>query len=165
MSNLEEIIQYYTGGVEKQRLEEENFKLEGIRTKRIIARYVKNEGCNIIDIGGGTGFYAFWLQSLGHHVSLLDVTPRNIELASQYAMQNKISLQDCEVGNALSLRFPDNSFDFALLLGPLYHLTQRDDRIRALQEACRVLKPNGVLFAASISRYASLIDGFLFLDH
>jgi SAM-dependent methyltransferase len=45
------------------------------------------------------------------------------------------------------------------LLGPLYHLIDRADRIQAIKEAKRVLKPNGILIAAIISRYASLIDG------
>jgi ubiquinone/menaquinone biosynthesis C-methylase UbiE len=45
------------------------------------------------------------------------------------------------------------------MMGPLYHLTRRKDRIAVLKEAYRVLRPRGLLFAASISRYASLIDG------
>ena len=46
-----------------------------------------------------------------------------------------------------------------LLLGPLYHLVDADDRMRALAEARRVLRPGGVLAAAAISRFASTIDG------
>ena len=44
-------------------------------------------------------------------------------------------------------------------LGPLYHLVAHSDRQQALREARRVLKPQGVLFAAAICRFASLIDG------
>src|SRR6266545_1202862 len=46
-----------------------------------------------------------------------------------------------------------------LLLGPLYHLTERRDRLQALGEARRVLEPGGLLFAAAVSRYASLLSG------
>jgi ubiquinone/menaquinone biosynthesis C-methylase UbiE len=49
--------------------------------------------------------------------------------------------------------------DAVLLLGPLYHLTERSDRIQALREARRILRPGGILLAAAISRFASLIDG------
>ena len=47
-----------------------------------------------------------------------------------------------------------------LLLGPLYHLTDRADRLRAWREASRVTRPGGVVVAATISRYASFLDGF-----
>jgi SAM-dependent methyltransferase len=62
------------------------------------------------------------------------------------------------VGDARALERPTASVDALLLLGPLYHLTERDDRIRALREARRVLRPGGILFAAVISRFASLVD-------
>ena len=58
------------------------------------------------------------------------------------------------------LPFPDNEFDIALLLGPLYHLTERKERIRSLCEARRVVKHGGIVVVAVISRYASLFDGF-----
>ena len=45
-----------------------------------------------------------------------------------------------------------------LLLGPLYHLTDKEERIKALSEARRILKPGGFVLAAIISRYASLFD-------
>ena len=49
--------------------------------------------------------------------------------------------------------------DAVLLLGPLYHLTERADRVRALAEARRVVRPGGVVVAAAISRFASTVDG------
>jgi ubiquinone/menaquinone biosynthesis C-methylase UbiE len=54
---------------------------------------------------------------------------------------------------------PTGSADAVLLLGPLYHLVEQSDRVQALREARRILKVGGVLFAAAISRFASLIDG------
>jgi hypothetical protein len=44
------------------------------------------------------------------------------------------------------------------MFGPLYHLTERDDRIRALRESRRVLKSGGYAFAVTITRVASFID-------
>ena len=154
------IREYYNSEIEKNRLNHDYFKLEGIRTKEIIGRFLTAKNLNIVDIGGGAGFYAFWLQSLGHRVSLVDLTPKNIELAMNYAAENRMTLKSCAVGDARHLEFPDNEFDIALLLGPLYHLTERKERIKALREAKRVAKQGGIVVAAVISRYASLFDGF-----
>ena len=47
-----------------------------------------------------------------------------------------------------------------MLFGPLYHLQEKEDRVKSIAEARRVLKKDGVLVAATITRYASLFDGF-----
>jgi ubiquinone/menaquinone biosynthesis C-methylase UbiE len=152
------IRSYYATGVEKQRLILD--KLEGIRSKEIIQRYLPSTPIDIIDIGGATGYYAFWLQQMGHRVTLFDLTPENIEVAKEYAKQNGIQLANAMVGDATDMAIDDQQFDLALLFGPLYHLTEKQDRVRSLSETKRVLKPGGIMLAAIISRYASLFDGF-----
>ena len=146
--------------MEKDRLEQELFKLEGIRTKEIISRFLSKKNMDIADIGGGAGFYAFWLQEAGHNVSLIDLTPKNIELANEYSQQKGIRLTKCRTGDATNLEFAAEQFDMVLLLGPLYHLINKEDRVKALSEAKRILKPKGFVLSAVISRYASLFDGF-----
>lgn len=70
-----------------------------------------------------------------------------------------VTLASITRGDARRLDIPSGSTDAVLLLGPLYHLVEQSDRLQALREARRVLAPRGVLFAAVISRFASLIDG------
>jgi ubiquinone/menaquinone biosynthesis C-methylase UbiE len=154
------IKDFYAHEIEANRLELEIFKLEGIRTKEIIERYIPKDNLEILDIGGGSGFYSFWLQEKGHHVTLVDLSPENIELVRKHAEATGRVLKKFMTGDAVNLNFPDAAFDIVLLMGPLYHLTDRTERTRALAEAMRVLKPGGILLAAIISRYASLIDGF-----
>ncbi|KAA2243339.1 class I SAM-dependent methyltransferase [Chitinophaga agrisoli] len=154
------ILKFYAGGMEKDRLEQPDFLLEGLRTKQIISRYLTSRPLNILDIGGGTGVYSFWLKQLGHNVHLVDLSPEHIAWASEYAHKHNVQLDSCSVGDATHLDLEKDQFDIVLLLGPLYHLTERQDRIKALIEAKRVLKKGGVLLAAVISRYASLFDGF-----
>lgn len=154
------IKQYYSSEIEKDRLELDIFKLEGIRTREIIGRFLSKSKMLIADIGGGAGYYAFWLQEKGHEVSLVDLSPKNIELANKYSMHTGILLTGSEIGDATDLNFGEEQFDLVLLLGPLYHLTNKEERVKALSEAKRILKPGGMLLAAVISRYASLFDGF-----
>jgi ubiquinone/menaquinone biosynthesis C-methylase UbiE len=80
--------------------------------------------------------------------------------------QNPGRIASIVVGDAQSLAQPDHAFDAVLLLGPLYHLTERRARLKALAEARRVLRPSGVLFASAISHFASLLDSLVsgFID-
>ncbi len=91
---------------------------------------------------------------------LVDAHPLHVELAQQASQaQPDAPLAEIANGDARSLRRRDTSVDVVLLLGPLYHLTERSDRLKALPEAHRILRPGGTLFAAGISRFTSVLDG------
>jgi ubiquinone/menaquinone biosynthesis C-methylase UbiE len=90
----------------------------------------------------------------------VDPVPLHVDQARDAsANQPDRRLASAEIGDARDLRFPDESADAVLLLGPLYHLQERDDRIKALSEARRVCRSGGVVIAAAISRFASAVDG------
>jgi len=153
-----EILDYYASGVETSRLDKD--PLEKMRTQQIISRYLFKVPLKILDVGGGTGAYAYWLKQLGHEVHLIDPSFTNIEYAKQKGKELSLELDGIQSGFAEQLTYENESFDLVLLLGPLYHLTEKSDRIKALTEAERVLKPKGKIFAAAISRFASALDGF-----
>ena len=155
-----EIQNHYELGVELHRLSEDFYSLEGIRTKEIIMRYLHKTPTKILDIGGGTGFYSFWLGDMKHEVHLIDPVPFNIKEAKRYSKKSKKVLSSIMIGEARQLEFPDNYFDLVLLFGPLYHLTKRNERLKALIEAKRVLAVGGVCLCVGISRYASMFDGY-----
>ncbi len=136
-------------------------RLELIRTKEIIERYLPDSPSRILDVGGGPGVYSVWLAELGHEVELIDPVERHVEQALA------AGVPVAHLGTAAALEYPDETFDHVLLLGPLYHLQERTDRLVALEEAGRVLKPGGLVFAAAITRFASAIDGLYngFIDH
>jgi SAM-dependent methyltransferase len=161
-----EIVRHYEDGAEKGRLERGGGYLELIRTQQIVKRYLPKFQADILDLGGGLGVYSKWLAELGHRVHLVDAVPSHIEEARIAARVGSKVFFSADVGDARAINWPRQSFDIVLMLGPLYHLTRRSDRIRALKEAGRVLRPKGFLIAAAISRYASLVDGlkYHFLD-
>ncbi|MBX7066749.1 MAG: class I SAM-dependent methyltransferase [Parachlamydiales bacterium] len=147
-----DLEKFYSEGKEKDRLS--IHQLERERTLHILKKRLPIPPTTILDIGGAAGAYAFPLSKQGYHVHLLDPVALHIEQAKS----NPHKLSSIVQGDARSLPFASNMADAVLLLGPLYHLTEHSDRIQALREAYRVLKPNGVLFAAGISRFASLMD-------
>jgi ubiquinone/menaquinone biosynthesis C-methylase UbiE len=156
----DDIAAFYAKGLERDRLARGDGALEFARTTALLDRYLPGPGSDVIDVGGGPGRYALWLAERGYRVHLVDPVPLHVEQArSASASQPGRALASAEVGDARELRFPDESADAVLLLGPLYHLPERDDRIRALAEARRVCRPGGVVIAAAISRFASAMDG------
>ncbi|MPM51664.1 hypothetical protein SDC9_98415 [bioreactor metagenome] len=42
-------------------------------------------------------------------------------------------------------------------MGPMYHLLEEEDRIKAVNSALKLLKPNGIIFVSFISVYGGLI--------
>ena len=152
MSADDDIAHYYGRGEEQERLSGPS-RLEFVRTKELLERHLPDPPAVVLDVGGGPGAYALWLAQRGYEVHLLDP----IELHVRQAREAGVA--SAEIGDARSLPQADASADAVLLLGPLYHLQERADRLRALEEARRVLRRGGLLAAAAISRFAPTVDG------
>ena len=132
-------------------------------TIHVMDRYIQ-PGCSILDIGGGPGHYSIHYAKQGHPVTLLDLSDENVRFAKKKARQYGVKITALQ-GNALDLsRFPDESFDTVFLMGPLYHLMNEESRIRAIQEAKRVLKPDGYLFSSFILMFGGVIYGLRELE-
>jgi ubiquinone/menaquinone biosynthesis C-methylase UbiE len=158
-----EILAHYEEGLERERLLRGGAgRLEYLRTRELLSRYLPPAPTTVLDVGGGAGVYALSLARDGYSVHLIDPVPLHVEQAREVsASQRDAPLGSAEVGDARRLVWDDKSVDAVLLLGPLYHLTSRGDRLQALREAYRVVRPGGVVAAAAISRFASTYDGLL----
>jgi ubiquinone/menaquinone biosynthesis C-methylase UbiE len=154
-----EIEGYYLQSRESERLSNAWGELERLRTQAILARHLPSPPAVIFDVGGGAGVYALPLAKQGYEVHLIDAVELHLEQARTCAAESGVALASITQGDARHLEVPSSIADAVLLLGPLYHLVERSDRLQALRESRRILKPRGVLLAASICRFASLIDG------
>lgn len=143
---------YYERGGELDRLDAGNGLLEFLRTQDVLRRVLPSPPAGVLDVGGGAGVHARWLAGDGYQVRLVDPIALHVEHAAT------IPGVDAVLGDARRLREPDDAYQATLLLGPLYHLIERDERVAALREAARVTAPGGVVVAATISRYAGLYD-------
>lgn len=162
MSNddsIREIIRHYGEADESSRLRSGWFQLEQARTRELILRHLPPAPATIIDAGGGAGAYACWLAARGHQVHLIDPVSKHVEQArAASSRQPEHPLASAEVGDARHLAQRDATADAGLLLGPLYHLVEREYRLACLREAHRVLRPRGLVWGAAISHFASLFD-------
>ena len=133
-------------------------RVEFLTTVEYIQRYL-TPGAKILDIGAGAGEYSLYFARKGYQVSALELSEDNIA-----AFRSKLTDRDTidlVQGNALDLsRYEDSSFDIVLLFGPLYHLHSQADKLRCIQEAKRVCKPDGKLFFAFISNDMVILTMF-----
>ncbi len=151
---------HYALGLERERLAGPH-ALEWVRTRELLERHLPPAPAVLLDVGGGPGAYAVWLALAGYAVHLVDPIPLHLAQAVAAAAAERAELASATVGDARALAAADGCADAVLLLGPLYHLQDRRERLRALAEARRVTRPGGLVVAAAISRYASTIDGLL----
>ncbi len=154
----DEILEHYEHRYDEDlRLRKGLGELELLRTQEIVRRHLPQGPLRILDVGGGSGIHAEWLLDDGHRVHLVDPVPSHVEQALE-RLGDRESFS-AAVGDARHLDEETRSFDAALMLGPLYHLTDSSHRVGAWCEARRVVVGDGLVFAAAITRYAPLFDG------
>ena len=150
------VVSYYKQYDEHGRLSQPWGQLEFTRTMELLRRHLPPPPARVVDIGGATGPYSETLGKLGYEMHLLDLMPHYVEAAAR-----RPGVASATQGDARALPWSDAYADAALLMGPMYHLTDKKDRAKALGEVRRVLRPGGVVAAAAINRFASLMDGLV----
>ncbi len=134
-------------------------QLEYATTMNYIHRYAK-PGAKVLEIGAGTGRYSIALAKEGYKVTAVELVESNLEVLRKNSSDIKelVSFQ----GDALNLgRFEDNQFDVTLLFGPMYHLYDKEEVQKAIEEAIRVTKRDGIILVAFLSVYAIMNDNYL----
>lgn len=155
------VEEYYAQYDEDTRFLRKSRQTEYLTTMRYIQKYLF-QGARILEIGAGTGRYSLALAAQGYSVDAVELLPKHIALLKQKSKDNS-NLRIFK-GNAVDLRFlHSNTYDIVLLLGPMYHLFNKADKLNALTEAIRVAKPNGVIFAAYCNNDTTIYN--LFVQH
>lgn len=156
METNQYLIDHYKSYNEDSRLVSKHGSVEFLTTMHYINKYIK-PGDRVLEIGAGTGRYSHALARQGYAVDAVELVEHNIEIFRQNTQSDEtITITQ---GNALNLAdFPDNQYDITLLLGPLYHLYNKEDKQQALSEAIRVTKKGGVIFAAYVISDGCLLD-------
>lgn len=153
------VLAGYNAGIERDRLRKGIGILEFERTKEILLEKLPKAPAVIYDIGGAYGEYSWWLASRGYKVYLFDIAETNIRMSEELAAEYPgTALKSAAVCDARSIPYPDKSADAILLMGPLYSITEYEERILALKECFRLLKDDGVLFSAALTPYSVLVS-------
>ena len=156
--NKENLINYYNKFNEDKRLTRRHGIVEYTTSMKYIKKYLKKfDNPKIIDIGAGTGKYSIALANEGYDVTAVELVKHNL-----MTLKSKSKRVKSYLGDATNMsRFENNSFDIVILFGPLYHLIKKEDKIKALSEAKRIVKENGFIFISYyMNEYAVITHGF-----
>ena len=141
--NERELVKYYNKFNEDKRLSRRHGIVEFETAIKYINMYLSNfKDAKILDVGAGTGRYSMYFSNLGYDVTAVELVKHNLRVLEKNCPSVKSYL-----GNAIDLSsFKSNSFDVVILFGPMYHLISFEDKVKALNEAKRVVKDNGYIF-------------------
>jgi 2-polyprenyl-6-hydroxyphenyl methylase/3-demethylubiquinone-9 3-methyltransferase len=124
---------------------ESKAKLTYVQT--ILNEHGLKPGARILDVGCGAGFLSNSLAAEGWDVSGIDQSEGSIRVALRHAPQT--ASPQYQWGDAYHLPYPKKQFDAVLMMDFLEHV---DDPARALAEASRVVKDDGLIIFYTFNR-------------
>ena len=149
-----EAIQESYGKMSKYYSLAEGFFEKGLRKGALELLNIQ-EGEIVLEIGFGTGYSLVEIaKRIGktNKVSGIDLTPQMVEMTSKRleraGLADRVELYE---GDARGLPFENNIFD-AVYIATTLELFDAHDIPKVLQQIKRVLKPNGRLGVASLSK-------------
>ncbi|MGB7971394.1 MAG: class I SAM-dependent methyltransferase [Candidatus Deferrimicrobiaceae bacterium] len=98
-------------------------------------------GDKVLDIGIGTGIFAVELRKYTEDITGIDVSGRMLDIARSKGLTN------VAVGDAVSLDFPDESFDLVISITALEFIKEYE---KAISEMVRVGKKGGRVLVGTL---------------
>jgi len=100
-------------------------------TELVLELAAPKPGDKVLDIGVGTGIFALELMRHGAEITGIDVSGRMLEIARSKGVRN------VALGDAVSLDFPDESFDLVISITALEFIRECDKAISEMVRVCR----------------------------
>ncbi len=158
---MDEVRSYYNEAAEAEwyRLSSPYTQVEFQSTIYLMNKYFPKVG-SVLDIGSGPGRYSLELLKKGYKVTLLDISEKELDIAKNKIQEAGLKAEGYYAQSALNLdKFSEEAFDIILIMGPLYHLHKKEDRLKVLKESLRLLKKDGVALISYINSWGCLKAG------
>jgi len=160
MDDITDIREMYNMAWDSEDNRLQRHQLERDITWRYLEKYLPPTGANLLEIGAATGQYTLELARRGYKVLAIDLSPELVVKAgirtAEAGLTERVEFRVGDIRTLTDLKAV--AFDAALVMGPLYHLVQREDRLLALNQVYQSLKPGGILFSTWISRFGIFGD-------
>ena len=157
--DVSDIAAYYNSDPGREHTRLDRHQLENDLTWRYLNRYLPAQG-TILEIGAATGRYTLELAKRGYLLTSVDLSAALLDECRKNLVregfEKQVHLVEADVRDLSQIA--ENNFDAVLLMGPLYHLVEQEDRKTALREAFNRLRKGGIIFSAFISRYGIMGD-------
>ncbi|OGH15837.1 MAG: hypothetical protein A3H50_01650 [Candidatus Levybacteria bacterium RIFCSPLOWO2_02_FULL_37_10] len=167
MGHPDKILQFYDTNVIKEwgRLFSDKYhQVEYYVTLHYLDKYLPTTH-RILDAGGGPGRYTIYLANKGHRMTLVDISPKELNLAKAKIAEHNVgyNVELVTAANILDLSlFPDNRFTSTIALGGvLSHFVDEQDRKKAVSELSRVTRPDGLIFISVMNRFGEISNTLL----
>jgi len=157
--DLSDIAAHYSDDPERERNRLVRHQLEHELTWRYLDQYLPSRG-SILEVGAATGTYTLELAKRGYNLTSVDLSATLLD-------ECRVRLADEGLGKQVRLavadardlsRITEKGFDAALVMGPLYHLVEEEDRMASLSQVSDRLRKGGIIFSTFISRYGIMGD-------
>lgn len=159
VDDIRDIAAFYDSDPSREHNRLEQHQLEFDITWRYLEQYLPASG-SVLEVGAATGRYTLGLARRGYAVTAVDLSAgllaecrRNL---AEAGLEQQVQLVVADARDLSAV--PGQDFDAVLLMGPLYHLVEEEDRKLALRQAAGRLRAGGVIFSAFLSRYGVLGD-------
>ena len=128
-------------------------QLEHVITTKLLSIYL-NDRKDILELGSGSGVYTTSLARAGHNMTAVELSSSLTKIAKEEAqkenLQDKIDFKCLDVRDFFKSH--DKTYDAILDMGPLYHLTEKEDRIGLMLKKKKVLKEDGLMISCFLTR-------------
>ena len=156
--NAKIVQEHYDKDVQMEwdRLKEHPFEFQ--ITTHMMDQYIK-PGERILDIGGGPGRYSIYYANKGCDVTLIDLSSENVKFALEKSKELNVNIKAIS-GDARDVdQLVEGKFDHIFIMGPMYHLLDERDRIKAINSALSLLNDKGFVYISFILMFSGMIYG------
>ena len=149
--------QYQSHGLSAQRRYPNESLIQFLASRYFRLSELERKLTRILEVGCGSGANLWMMAKEGFDTHGMDSSIKSLELACNHLAEKWGVEAGLREGSFTKLPYEQSYFDVLVDVVSLQHINLEDSRL-ALQEICRVLKPDGVFFSYRLSDHSVMYE-------